>query len=288
MTSSVEKGIQRSPHGLPGLASFTARDPDHETYIFRRFNDLTARNLLHLQSELLDLRQQLCELDSDATSSTASGELKVCMQNPQLLHKLAAERDGPEKKLVMLLEKVERKLDKYQRAVLQASEMARLKGPSARVKKAYQDAFSQMNISGPAAKMLDEQADLIALKPPPEVDPLSYLVREHWPFPTTKLSAVEVDRARHFQERRVRWVVSSVSISIAALLLVGSIITLYLVRNPDVRLGLLIVFILLFAIGIRISTSASRENIFAATAAYAAVLVVFVSGDLGRARVGQR
>jgi hypothetical protein len=42
-------------------------------------------------------------------------------------------------------------------------------------------------------------------------------------------------------------------------------------------------FILLFAVSMRISTTATRDSIFAATAAYAAVLIVFVSGDLGRA-----
>ena len=74
------------------------------------------------------------------------------------------------------------------------------------------------------------------------------------------------------------------SLSIAAVLLAGSAVTLYSVHQRDTRLGLLIGFIILFALGILVSTSASRDSIFAATAAYAAVLVVFVSGDLGNAR----
>ncbi|GIZ49906.1 hypothetical protein CKM354_001292300 [Cercospora kikuchii] len=286
MDTSPEKGLETAFEGLPGLASFIARDPDQETHIFRRFNDLTARTLAHLQSDLLDLRQQLSDFDRYASSTNASGELIVCMQNPRLLNKLAAERDGDERKLVELLKKIEESLDRYQQAVLRASEMARLKAPSARVIEAYRHAFDQINIRGPAASMLDDEADLIALKTPPEADPLSSLVREHWPFQTTRLAGSKDDKAEHFQERRVQLVVSSISVSIAALLLAGSIVTLYFVHNPDARLGLLILFILLFAIGIRISTSATRENIFAATAAYAAVLVVFVSGDLGRARIG--
>lgn len=47
------------------------------------------------------------------------------------------------------------------------------------------------------------------------------------------------------------------------------------------RLGILLVFIIVFAFGVATTTSASRDSIFAATAAYAAVLIVFISGDLG-------
>lgn len=73
------------------------------------------------------------------------------------------------------------------------------------------------------------------------------------------------------------------SIGIAAILLIGSILALYFVENQDARLSLVIIFIVLFAIGLSISTGCSRDSLFAATAAYAAVLVVFVSGNLSRA-----
>lgn len=73
---------------------------------------------------------------------------------------------------------------------------------------------------------------------------------------------------------------TSLSVIIAAILLTCPIVVLYFVTNPNARLGLVIAFILLFALGLSLSTSANRDSIFAATAAYAAVLVVFVSGDL--------
>lgn len=115
MATSPENGLEMVFEGLPGLASFIARDPDQETHIFRRFNDLTARTLAHLQSDLLDLRQQLSDFDRYASGKNASGELTVCMQNPRLLNKLAAERDGDERKLVGLLKKIEETLDRYRK-----------------------------------------------------------------------------------------------------------------------------------------------------------------------------
>lgn len=49
--------------GYPSLASFMASDPDQTATIFKRFNRLSARNLLYLQSELTDLDAQLNVLD---------------------------------------------------------------------------------------------------------------------------------------------------------------------------------------------------------------------------------
>jgi MFS superfamily sulfate permease-like transporter len=66
-------------------------------------------------------------------------------------------------------------------------------------------------------------------------------------------------------------------------LLIGPILALYFITDPDARLGLVIAFIVLFAAALAVSTGASRDSIFGATAAYTAVLVVFVSGDLGNA-----
>ena len=67
-------------------------------------------------------------------------------------------------------------------------------------------------------------------------------------------------------------------------LLVVPILVLYFVINPNARLALTITFIIAFAIGLSATTSANRDAIFAATAAYSAVLVVFVSGDLANAK----
>jgi hypothetical protein len=64
---------------------------------------------------------------------------------------------------------------------------------------------------------------------------------------------------------------------VASALLVGSIVALYFVRSPGKQLGLLGGFTGAFALSVALFTNARRVEIFAATAAYAAVLVVFVS-----------
>jgi hypothetical protein len=85
--------------------------------------------------------------------------------------------------------------------------------------------------------------------------------------------------SEHSQVRFVA-IISSV---LSGVLLFGSITSLYFVRNPYALLGMLGGWTVLFATCVGWLTNARRDQIFAATAAYAAVLVVFVSGTLGGA-----
>jgi hypothetical protein len=77
--------------------------------------------------------------------------------------------------------------------------------------------------------------------------------------------------------------VAIISPVLSVVLLFGSITSLYFVHNPYVLLGMLGGWTVLFATCVGWLTNARRDQIFAATAAYAAVLVVFVSGTLGGA-----
>jgi peptidoglycan/LPS O-acetylase OafA/YrhL len=61
-------------------------------------------------------------------------------------------------------------------------------------------------------------------------------------------------------------------------LLFGAIEALHGQKNHQKRLAILAGFVLAFAVCVALFTGAKRTDIFAATAAYAAVLVVYVSG----------
>jgi hypothetical protein len=64
--------------GFPSLAAFIASDRDKTTLIFKRFDRLAARNLLHLQSELARLQKQLDNLDEKDGSNMNQ---KQCLRN---------------------------------------------------------------------------------------------------------------------------------------------------------------------------------------------------------------
>lgn len=55
--------------GFADVARWQALDSDKETFIYRKFDELAARNLLYLQSDLLVLEKQLNELDKNDANS---------------------------------------------------------------------------------------------------------------------------------------------------------------------------------------------------------------------------
>lgn len=65
--------------GYPSLAAFIASDPDKTTLIFKRFDRLAARNLLHLQSELARLQAEQDGLDEQASQEDLHS--KQCLRN---------------------------------------------------------------------------------------------------------------------------------------------------------------------------------------------------------------
>lgn len=75
--------------------------------------------------------------------------------------------------------------------------------------------------------------------------------------------------------------------TLAAILLIGAILSLHIVTSSKTKLGLVAMYTLLFALSVALLTNARRAEVFAATAAYAAVLVVFMSRDLGGSRSEQ-
>lgn len=135
-------------------------------------------------------------------------------------------------------------------------------------------------ISGRAKTFLDHQRDLLMLAKPIDDDYLSRFLQNHWIFKKRETSD-PLDRTAIHTSSHVIHTVAALALLLAAVLLIGAIVNLYLVPNPEAKLGLVAMYTMPFASSITLCKNARRAEIFAATAAYAAVLVVFVSGDLG-------
>lgn len=56
--------------GYPALAAWIGRDPDNETFVFRKFDRLSVRNLLHLKCQLIQLEDEIDKLDDEARKSS--------------------------------------------------------------------------------------------------------------------------------------------------------------------------------------------------------------------------
>ncbi len=80
--------------------------------------------------------------------------------------------------------------------------------------------------------------------------------------------------------------VAILNVIVAAVLLFGAILNLYFVVDEQKRLGLIAGYTIAFATCVALVTKAKRSEVFGASAAYTATLVVFVSGNLGNPGVG--
>ena len=85
----------------------------------------------------------------------------------------------------------------------------------------------------------------------------------------------------YYSERRLHACVVFIYIVLASCLLFGAMFNLYFVESNPRRLGLIAGYTVAFALCVGFLTNARRAEIFGACAAYAAVLVVFISGGLG-------
>ncbi|KAK6430371.1 hypothetical protein LTR95_013475 [Oleoguttula sp. CCFEE 5521] len=275
--------------GYPAIVDFIARDPDHETYIFRRFSRLTAKVLLSLQGELLSVEDELRKLEQEVVRGQSVSAHHALRSWPRVAESPTLDtRSDMQKKRRMLMERAQTQLKEYHETLLRQAQISELEIPRSRPLNTYRVELNgedgkHHKLDGLEEHMLDDSADLVTLAAPANRDALSNFICDHWPFPGRRLSPHEWDRTRHFDGRKVVLLVSALSTMIASALLVAPVLALYFVMNPGARLALVIVFILLFSLAMSLATNASRDSIFAATAAYSAVLVVFVSGNLANA-----
>lgn len=68
---------ERRKVGYASVAEWIALDPDNEPFIFRKFDELSARNLLYLQAEILAIEEQLERIDDADAASRDLGRLNL-------------------------------------------------------------------------------------------------------------------------------------------------------------------------------------------------------------------
>lgn len=60
---SIQLNKSEPINGFPRVAHKIASDPDKTAFLFRRFDQLSARNLLYLEAELAELESQQNKFD---------------------------------------------------------------------------------------------------------------------------------------------------------------------------------------------------------------------------------
>ncbi|CZR64985.1 uncharacterized protein PAC_14885 [Phialocephala subalpina] len=288
--------------GFALLASKINSDIDKISTIYRRFDELSARNLLFYQAELAELEYELKRLDDE--DRKAKDEISVACQRDWSTfarHAASADRGSADRGATKAREKQKMEhtmkirdiLEKYQTtdAALAAHQLLlNCPPPSKNTITALRNWFFQNtsgtkngdkspHLWGASSTIFSIPRDLVALRVPADQDRLSSFIHNN--FGAFFQTSAADGRTTYTSEKAISRFVAILSTILAAVMLFGAIISLYAVKSEKALLGMLSGWTASFAACVGLLTNARRDQVFGATAAHAAVLVVFVSGNLG-------
>ncbi|KAK5456261.1 hypothetical protein LTS15_005580 [Exophiala xenobiotica] len=287
MRTDIEKDAIKLHYisGFQDLASFISSDIDGDATIFRRFETLSARNLLYLQSEMAELEALQARYDQeDAEEASKEGSgwstIRSCGK---------AGMRSSEKPTHRVLRPETTSRSGWREALLMESTILSLRRPSKQAHDAFIRTFwnerdgqrIQPALIGRSENLYDQREELLTLKRGHEDRLTSFLRRYCSRLFRIRRHDSGTSNVEYFSARRISTAVNVITVLLAAALLFGAIYNLYYVRRNQIKLGLIAVYTLAFALSISLISHARRAEVFGACAAYAAVLVVFVSGNLG-------
>ncbi|KAK4103455.1 hypothetical protein N658DRAFT_421565 [Parathielavia hyrcaniae] len=254
--------------GFAAVAEWIALDADNETFIFRRFDKLAARNLLVLQARIMSLEKQLEALDTEV-SLNSDMTLKDAARTWEVLVEQEAQGEQHAQQYTKLVVEIQQSLKEYHETLVLQSQISNLHRPSKRTVDAFRHWFNTpfSVLGGQSKRYLDAQDGLVALGAQADSSPVSRLLRRYWPAKKepTRDGALHIGR---FDEKRVSAVAGVITVLTATNLLVGAIFALYYFEDKALRLVMIHVFITIFAVCAALMTNARRAELFAATAAY--------------------
>ncbi|KAF2796525.1 hypothetical protein K505DRAFT_359259 [Melanomma pulvis-pyrius CBS 109.77] len=153
--------------------------------------------------------------------------------------------------------------------------------------------FSPPSVSASKDMLSNTTARNPSLSPAaaPKSSSLKRLIRSHYASPWVKTTSPflqnrwvfkkrcttdPLDRTTIYEYHHVIQTVAEIGMTLADILLIGAILGFNAVTNSKARLGLVAMYALLIPLNVALLTNARRAEVFAATPAYAAVLVVLV------------
>ncbi|TVY44319.1 hypothetical protein LSUB1_G001291 [Lachnellula subtilissima] len=274
-TPDIELGPRNvtSKRGFALVASKINSDVDKTTTIYRRFDELSARSLLFFQAELAELEEELKDND-DEDSQTRDKVALDCQRDWSVFELSAGEGVEREKRRMELVMKIREKLEKYHTALATQQTLLNAPPPSPSTVKALRKWFfnntstgrptshETPRLWGASERMYDNIHDLVALRVPADQNRLSSVVQNNFSllFQTSSLDGTTA----YISERSLSHFNSQYCVG-------GG----HASRRDH--------FVVYCKESTCVVGDVERDQIFGATAAYAAVLVVFVSGHLGSA-----
>ncbi|PVH82395.1 hypothetical protein DL98DRAFT_653150 [Cadophora sp. DSE1049] len=279
------RSLNECPEGYPRLAAFL--DSNENFMLYRRFGFLQGRLLLYKQDELRELEARLDRMD------------KLDAKRDQSLLRSREKDDAYGSRRKMLLEEIDVKFKDYASLLVIARDLASFNRPPARDFRSVKSYFDSELPLCNAESYIYRQEDIIALKPGREkawldtsVEKIlqklnSRFIRARYIFATPDLRAKADDKTRNlilYERTRIELLVSTINLGVIVALLVVPVYILWqLTASAEEKappsslvIGILAVFTVAFSGALSAFTRAKRHEILASSAAYCAVLVVFI------------
>jgi len=271
----VKPRLEDHPEGFPRIAAY--QNSDTSTALYRRFGNLHARSLLYKEIELTSLEAELAKIDND-DGANSDDDWRI----GQSIHH---ENGKGNEKRKALIEEIDRKMEIYDNILLRDNRLRSLRRPSERVHRDYMDyIYTEQPFIEEDLRFIYHEQDFVTVQEY-EDSWLDYLMHR---FITLKvIRYIFVSRAdryktsdphvRYYSAERLGTLVKIIiSVCSIALLLIPIYLFLTIDLSTEWMASITLIFAFLFATAMSLSTNAKRQEVFAATAAYCAVLVVFI------------
>ncbi|USP76595.1 hypothetical protein yc1106_03869 [Curvularia clavata] len=277
--------------GYPKLAAQIGILP--ELAIFRRFGALNAQNLLYMQAELAYLETKLKE-QQQVDSTNPSGKRSVYALNWYWLK--ASEGTGADEQQTLIL-RIREVLKEYNDALIQQAEILKYPKPGNwdlhhMQNYLHSEAMGEdsllgydSNTWGSVFDRKSQKPDLVTLCPREKKDAFSTWAAENAIGGLFKCGCARFMKPSKthgvvgYRDSTVYHITFWITSIVASLIPIASIVVLYVVKSMTARLGIIAAFNVLVSVCLVGFTTAKRADIFAITAAFAAVQVVFVGSD---------
>lgn len=275
--------MKTQPEGYPKLAAL--QGTYSQLGIYRRFSTLNARNLLYLQAELVILEADLNQF----TKNDCMSEDLNAKHYQKNWYYLSERKNGVANSQYHTMLCVRQKLKEYNECLFQQRQLATFDLPESGNLEFLNHWLVDSRQNDCALEGLDrnvwkEGKDLLVIKPDEiAAESFTRIPRK----PLTAICHIFRMRCRRrqadeesliyvYNEKIVIRIADMIGSAIASSLPVLAVVVLYSVHEMLARLGIIALFTVVFALALVVTTKAKRVDIFAATAAFASVQVVFV------------
>ncbi|KAF2470482.1 uncharacterized protein BDR25DRAFT_226246 [Lindgomyces ingoldianus] len=267
--------VDDHPNGYPRLAALL--NSDENFLICRKYGFLHNRVLLYRQDELRELEQELLSMD------------KAAQKKDDTMLKCRTREEMKTDERRALINRIDDKLREYNDIVQRTRSFASLQRATERNHKSV---WNWVHHSAPLvqaeASTFDKDRDFVAIVDAKEGSwfdgRVETALSKFGGSFTRKIFISKRDRSstsdklvRLYSKKRIDVFSRLVITFLAVILLMAPVIALFGInQRASIKILIIFLFTMAFSVALSLCTKAKRHEVFAATAAYCAVLVVFL------------